>query len=258
MDVPVKTGREIELLRAAGRVARLALDAACVAAQIGVTTAEIDQVAEAVIRAHGATPEFKGYRDFPAATHFPAATCISVADEVVHGIPGSRVLEQGDLVSIDVGARLDGYVGDNARTVIVGEGDDLACRLNDTAQECLRRAIQLCRPGGRLSDLGRAIQTHAESQGFSVVRDYAGHGIGARMHEDPQVYNYVDESTLSKDVVLEPGMCLAIEPMVIQGGPGVRVLADQWTVVTADGSVAAHWEDVVAVTQDGPRILTRP
>ncbi len=252
MDVPVKTDREIELLRAAGRVARLALDAACDAARVGVRTAELDEVAEDVIRAHGATPEFKGYQDFPAAT------CISVGDEVVHGIPGRRVLKTGDLVSIDVGARLNGYVGDNARTVIVGEGTDLSLRVNETAQECLRRAIRCCRPGARLSDLGRAIQSHAESRGFSVVKDYAGHGIGARMHEEPQVHNYVDESTLSRDLVLEPGMCLAIEPMVIQGGPGVRVLADQWTVVTADGSVAAHWEDVVAVTQDGPRILTRP
>lgn len=251
-DVLVKTDREIGLLRAAGRVARLALDAACDAARTGVTTADIDRVAEGVIRAHGATPEFKGYQDFPAAT------CISVNDEVVHGIPGSRVLAEGDLVSIDVGARLDGYVGDNARSVIVGEGSELSLRVNETAQECLRQAVDRCRPGGRLSDLGRAIQTHAESQGFSVVRDYAGHGIGARMHEEPQVHNYVDEHTLAHDVVLEPGMCLAIEPMVIQGVPGVRVLADQWTVVTTDGSVAAHWEDVVAVTQDGPRILTRP
>ena len=179
-------------------------------------------------------------------------------DEVVHGIPGPRMLFEGDLVSIDVGARLDGYVGDNARTVIVGEGGELARRLVDTAQECLVLAINACWPGGRLSDLGRAIQDHAEAQGFSVVRDYAGHGIGARMHEDPQVHNYVDEHTLSTDLVLEPGMCLAIEPMVVQGGSEVRVLDDQWTVVTADGSVAAHWEDVVAVTQDGPRILTRP
>ena len=252
IDVPVKTDREIELLRAAGRVARAALDAACAAARAGITTAELDRIAEDVIRELGATPEFKGYQDFPAAT------CISVGDEVVHGIPGPRRLVDGDLVSIDVGARLHGYVGDNARTVIVGEGTEVARRVNETAEECLRRAIQLCRPGGRLSDLGRAIQAHAESQGFHVVRDYAGHGIGARLHEEPQVHNYVDESTLSSDVVLEPGMCLAIEPMIVAGGPGVRVLADQWTVVTTDGSVAAHWEDVVAVTQDGPRILTRP
>jgi methionyl aminopeptidase len=248
----LKDEAQIALLRAAGRVARLALEAACEATRPGARTSEIDAVAEQVIRAHGATPEFKGYYDYPAAT------CISVNDEVVHGIPGDRVIGEGDLVSIDVGARLDGYVGDNAATVLVGEVSETARRLSDTTRECLERAIAQCRPGRRLSEVGRAIQAHAESRGFSIVRDYAGHGIGQRMHEDPQVLNYTDGAPQKTDLVLRPGLCIAIEPMVNAGGPDVRILEDRWTVVTSDGLLSAHWEDVVAVTEDGPKILTRP
>ena len=249
--VRLKSEREIGLLREAGRVARLALDAAVAAARAGVRTTDIDAEAERVILSHGAIPEFKGYQGYPAAT------CISVNDEVVHGIPGTRVIREGDLVSIDVGARLHGYVGDNAATVAVGAVSAKARRVCDTARECLERAIQECRPGNRLSDIGRTVQQHAEAHGFSVVRDYAGHGIGARMHEDPTVPNYVDAAVLRRDRVLKPGLCIAIEPMVTAGRPGVRTLSDDWTVVTEDGSVAAHWEDVVAVTEDGPVVLTR-
>ncbi len=249
--IVLKTPREIEALRAAGRIARLALDAAVAAARPGAATADIDAEVERVIRSNGATPEFKGYHGFPASS------CISVNHEVVHGIPGPRRLKEGDIVGIDVGARFRGFVGDNAATVCVGRVSAEALRLVETTRECLDRAVAACVPGARLSDVGRAVQSLAESRGYSVVRDYAGHGIGARMHEDPQVPNYVDEATLKRDIVLKEGLCLALEPMLNAGGPEVRVLEDDWTVVTKDGSLSAHWEDAVAVTKDGPLILTR-
>jgi methionyl aminopeptidase len=204
-----------------------------------------------VIRAHGATPEFKGYRGYPASS------CISVNEQVVHGIPGNRRLKEGDIVGIDVGARYKGYVGDNAATIPVGKVAAEASRLVETTRECLERAVAECVPGRRLSDIGRAVQSHAEARGYSLVREYAGHGIGTRMHEDPQVPNYVDAATLRRDVVLSEGLCLAIEPMLNAGSADVYVLDDEWTVVTKDGSLSAHWEDSVAVTKDGPVVLTR-
>jgi methionyl aminopeptidase len=249
--VVLKSPREIELLRDAGRIARLALDAAKAMVRPGVTTAEIDVEVERVIRSHGATPEFKGYHGYPASS------CISVNDEVVHGIPGGRRLRSGDIVGIDVGARIRNFVGDNAATVPVGTVTPEALRLVETTRECLERAVRECVPGRRLSDIGRAVQEHAEAGGYSLVREYAGHGIGTRMHEDPQVPNYVDAATLKRDMVLKEGLCLAIEPMLNLGGPEVRVLEDDWTVVTKDGSWSAHWEDSVAVTKDGPVVLTR-
>lgn len=246
-----KSPREIDVMREAGRVARLALDAACALVRPGVSTAEIDAEVERVIRAHGATPEFKGYHGYPAST------CISVNDQVVHGIPGTRRLKDGDVVGIDVGARLKGYVGDNAATVCVGKVGEKARLLVDTTRECLERAVRECVPGRRLSDIGRAVQAHAEARGFSLVREYAGHGIGTRMHEDPQVPNYVDDATLRRDLVLREGLCIAIEPMLNAGRADVYTLDDDWTVVTKDGSLSAHWEDTVAVTKDGPVVLTR-
>ncbi len=246
-----KSPREIELMREAGRIARLALDAAVALVRAGVTTADVDREVERVIRSHGATPEFKGYHGYPAST------CVSVNDEVVHGIPGSRKLKEGDIVGIDVGARYRNFVGDNAATVCVGKVSADAKRLVETTRECLERAVEECRPGKRLSDIGRAVQSLAEERGYGIVRDYAGHGIGTRMHEEPQVPNYVDAATLRRDLVLEEGLCIAIEPMLNLGGAAVRVLDDEWTVVTKDGSWSAHWEDTVAVTKDGPRVLTR-
>ncbi len=246
-----KSAREVETMREAGRIARVALDAACAMAKAGVTTAEIDAEVERVIRANGATPEFKGYHGYPASS------CISVNEQVVHGIPGPRRLKDGDVVGIDVGARIRGYVGDNAASVCVGRSTADARRLVDTTRECLERGIRECVPGKRLSDIGRAVQSHAESRGYSLVREYAGHGIGTRMHEDPQVPNYVDDATLKRDVVLREGLCLAIEPMLNVGGASVYTLDDDWTVVTKDGSLSAHWEDTVAVTKDGPVVLTR-
>jgi methionyl aminopeptidase len=249
--IVLKSKREIDLLREAGRIARVALDAAVAMAKPGVTTAEIDVEVERVIRSLGAVPEFKGYHGYPASS------CISVNDEVVHGIPGGRRLEAGDIVGIDVGARFKGFVGDNAATVPIGRVAAKAQKLVDTTRECLEAAVRECLPGRRLSDIGRAVQTIAESRGFSLVRDYAGHGIGTRMHEDPQVPNYVDAATMKRDVVLKEGLCIAIEPMLNAGGPEVRTLDDGWTVVTEDGSLSAHWEDSVAVTKDGPLVLTR-
>ena len=249
--IVLKSPREIELLREAGRVARLALDAARAMVRPGVATGEIDAEVERVIRAHGATPEFKGYHGFPASS------CISVNDQVVHGIPGSRKLKEGDIAGIDVGARLKGFVGDNAATIAVGRVAPEAQRLIDTTRECLEQAIAQCRPGRKLSDIGRAVQSLAESRGYTLVREYAGHGIGTRMHEDPQVPNYVDDATLRRDLVLKEGLCIAIEPMLNMGSAEVRVLDDDWTVVTEDGSLSAHWEDAVAVTKDGPVVLTR-
>jgi methionyl aminopeptidase len=249
--IVLKSPREIDLLKAAGRIARLALDAACAMAKPGVATSDLDAEVERVIRAHGATPTFKGYHGFPASS------CISINEQVVHGIPGSRRLAEGDLVGIDVGATFKGYVGDNAASVCVGKVSERARRLVDTTRECLELAVKECVPGRRLSDIGRAVQAHAESNGFSLVRDYAGHGIGTRMHEDPQVPNYVDAATLRRDMVLKEGLCLAIEPMLNVGGAEVSTLGDDWTVVTKDGSLSAHWEDSVAVTKDGPVVLTR-
>jgi len=246
-----KSLREIETMREAGRVARLALDAARALVKPGVSTLDIDAEVERVIRSHGATPEFKGYHGYPASA------CISVNDQVVHGIPSSRRLKEGDIVGIDVGARLKGYVGDNAATICVGKVSPDARRLVETTRECLEAAVEVCVPGKRLSDVGRAVQVLAEARGFSLVREYAGHGIGSRMHEDPSVPNYVDAATLKRDLVFREGLCIAIEPMLNAGSADVRTLDDDWTVVTQDGSLSAHWEDTIAITKDGPMVLTR-
>jgi len=249
--IVLKSPREIEKLREAGRIARLALDAAVAMAKPGVATSDIDLEVERVIRSHGAAPEFKGYHGYPASS------CISVNDQVVHGIPGGRRLREGDIVGIDVGARYQGFVGDNAATIAVGKVSAEARRLVETTRECLEAAVRECIPGKRLSDIGRAVQALAEKGGYGIVRDYAGHGIGSKMHEDPQVPNYVDASTLRRDLVLREGLCIAIEPMLNLGGDAVRTLEDGWTVVTEDGSLSAHWEDSIAITKDGPVVLTR-
>ena len=249
--IVIKSPREIDLMREAGRIARLALDAAKALVRPGISTQEIDVEVERVIRGQGAAPEFKGYHGYPASS------CISVNEEVVHGIPGGKRLKEGDIVGIDVGARYKGFVGDNAATVPVGKASPKALQLVETTRECLEAAVRECVVGRRLSDIGRAVQTLAEARGYSLVRDYAGHGIGTRMHEDPQVPNYVDAATLKRDLVLKEGLCIAIEPMLNIGGPEVKTLEDGWTVVTEDGSLSAHWEDSVAVTKDGPVVLTR-
>lgn len=219
------------------------------AAQPGATTKELDQIARECIEREGARPAFLGYRDYPATL------CISVNDEVVHGIPGKRKLRDGDIVGLDLGCVVDGYFGDSARTVAVGRASDEARQLMRVTEEALHRAIAQCVPGRRLGDLGHAVQAHAEGHGFSVVREFVGHGIGTQLHEDPQVPNY---GAPGKGRRLVPGMCLAIEPMVNAGGHEIRVLDDGWTAVTADGSLSAHFELSVAVTPAGPWILSEP
>jgi methionyl aminopeptidase len=246
----LKSRREIALLREAGRIAAEALAWAGRHAVPGATTGELDAGVESLIRARGATPEFKGYRGFPASI------CASVNDEIVHGIPGKRALREGDIVSIDVGVRYRNFVGDTAWTFPVGRVSDEARRLMDACREALFAGIRAARPGGKLSDIARAVQAVAERHGFGIVREYAGHGVGTSMHEDPQVPNYIDEHLLRHDTSLEEGLVIAIEPMLCGGSGRTRVASDQWTVLTADGSLAAHFEHSVAITRDGVEVLT--
>jgi methionyl aminopeptidase len=201
------------------------------------------------IHKEGAKPAFLGYRGYPATL------CISVNEEVVHGIPGERKLKDGDIVGLDLGCVVDGFYGDAARTVGVGKVSEQARRLMRVTEEALRAGIATCHPGNRVGDIGHAVQTHAEGQGYSVVREFVGHGIGTRLHEEPQVPNYGPPGRRER---LVPGMCLAIEPMVNVGGSAVRVLEDGWTAVTVDGSLSAHFELSVAVTAEGPWILSEP
>jgi methionyl aminopeptidase len=214
----------------------------------GVSTAELDELAEKRIKQAGATPAFKGYHGYPATI------CASINDEVIHGIPsGRRVLAEGDIISIDVGAALDGYYGDSAVTLPVGQVSEQAATLLRVTEESLYKAIEQARPGKRVSDIGHAVQRHVEAFGFSVVREFVGHGIGVRMHEEPQVPNYGEPGHGPR---LAEGMVLAIEPMVNAGKPAVKVLADGWTAVTRDTSLSAHFEHTVAVTSGEPWILT--
>jgi methionyl aminopeptidase len=234
-------------MREAGRVTARALRSVGDAVAPGVTTAELDEVAVAVIEAAGGKAAFLGYHGFPATI------CASRNQQVVHGIPGRTRLAEGDVISIDVGAIVDGYVGDSARTFRVGTVSDEARRLLDVTEKSLFAGIDRCRPGSRLQDIGAAVQSVAEGAGFSIVREYVGHGIGRNMHEEPQVPNY---GIAGKGPTLLSGMVLAIEPMVNAGGAAVRQLDDGWTVVTADGTLSAHFEHTVAITDDGPWILT--
>jgi methionyl aminopeptidase len=216
-------------------------------ARPGVTTRELDKKAEHFIRDHGGEPCFLGYLGYPASV------CISVNDEVVHGIPGDRVVQDGDIVGIDCGVVMDGYHGDAAVTLAVGEVTEEVRRLLRVAEECLCRGIEAFQPGNRIGDVGHAIQSHAESHGYGVVRTLVGHGIGEKLHEDPQVPNYGKPGTGPK---LRPGLVCAIEPMITLGGWEVDTMPDQWTIVTRDRSLAAHVEHTVALTEEGPEILS--
>jgi methionyl aminopeptidase len=226
-----------------------ALDALEAAARPGVTTREMDRIAREKIEKAGARPAFLGYRGYPATL------CISVNEEVVHGIPGPRKLREGDIVGLDLGCVVDGFFGDAARTVAVGPIGDEATRLMRVTKESLFAGIDACQPGKRVGDIGHAVQTHAERHGYSVVREFVGHGIGTSLHEEPQVPNYGPPGRRER---LVAGMCLAIEPMVNIGRPEVDVLSDGWTAVTRDRSLSAHYELTVAVTQHGPWILSEP
>ena len=248
----LKTSREIDCLREAGQIAADALAWAGQNAVPGRTTAELDAGVEALLRQRGATPVFKGYHGFPASI------CASVNDEIVHGIPGDRVLQEGDTISVDVGARFKGFVGDTARTFEVGAVSPEATRLLETTKASLDAGIAAARVGGKLSEIARAIQAVAEEGGYSLVKDYAGHGVGREMHEDPQVPNFVDDNLLRNDVTLEEGLVIAIEPMLCIGHGQTRVAPDRWTVLTTDGGLAAHFEHSIAFTSDGVEILTLP
>lgn len=245
--IVLKTPVEIEVMREAGRITAGALRRVGEAVRPGVTTLELDVIAEEYIRSEGAVPAFLGYHGFPATL------CTSVNEQVVHGIPGSRVLRDGDILSVDCGAVVDGYFGDAAYTFPVGAVSDQAAALLSATSASLDAGIAKARPDMRLYDIGSAVQKVAEAAGFSVVREYVGHGIGRAMHEEPQVPNF---GQAGKGVQLKSGMVFAIEPMINAGGYDVKSLSDGWTVVTSDGALSAHFEHTVAITDDGPVILT--
>jgi methionyl aminopeptidase len=249
--ITIKSGRELELMREAGRIVAQVLAEIREAVAPGVTTADLEAVAgRIIVDEHGAIPSFKGYRGFPGMV------CASINEEIVHGIPGQRVLLEGDIVSVDVGVIYKGYHGDAAITVGVGEIDAESQRLMDVTEEALRVGIDASRPGNWTWDISKAIQAYVEGQRLSVVREYTGHGIGQSMHEDPQIPNYY-EPRIGGRVRLRPGMTFALEPMVNAGGWQTKVLDDRWTVITADRARSAHFEHTWAVTKDGPEIMTR-
>ncbi len=245
--ITIKSAREIELMRRSGKITGKTLTRLIQAARPGVTTQDLDRIAEESIRSMGGVPTFKGYNGYPASI------CTSVNDQVVHAIPGPYVLRDGDLLSIDIGTTLEGYVSDSAVTLAIGNVPENGLRLLRVTQECLMLAIAQMRVGNHLGDIGAAVQRHAENHGFGVVRELVGHGIGTKMHEEPQVPNYGKPAT---GIELRKGLVLAIEPMITEGTWRVRTLDDGWTVVTQDGKLAAHFEHTIALTDEGPRILT--
>ncbi len=246
--IVLKTGSELKIMKQACAIAAGALQTAGKAVQPGISTAEIDKIAEDYIRSHGGEPNFKNYNGFPATA------CISINNEVIHGIPTTkRILREGDIVSIDLGAKFQGYHGDNAATFACGKISDEAKRLIDTTRESLYEGISAAVSGGRIGDISYAVQSYVEARGYSAVRKFVGHGIGTKLHEAPEVPNY---GTKGRGPRLLPGMTLAIEPMINQGDYDVKVLPDGWTVLTVDGSLSAHFEHTVVITNDGPKILT--
>lgn len=248
--IVLKTSRELAIMREAGRISAMALKVAGEAVEPGVSTWEIDRVARKYIESQGAVPSFLGYGGFPASA------CISVNNVVIHGIPSKRqIVKAGDIVSIDIGAIYEGYNGDNAFTFACGDISAEAQRLLDATRESLYEGIKQAKAGNRLGDIGSAVQRYVEARGYSVVRDFVGHGVGAKLHEDPSVPNY---GTPGRGVRLLPGMTIAIEPMVNQGRHEVQVQKDGWTTVTRDGKLSAHFEHTIAITPDGPVILTKP
>jgi methionyl aminopeptidase len=252
-----KTGAELEKMRQAGLLVHSILEELKGMVTEGVTTQDLEAAAEKRIREAGARPAFKGYYVPAAGSKYPFVLCTSVNQEIVHGMPSQkRVLRSGDIVSIDTGVELNGYYGDSAVTVPVGDVGPQVEKLLTVTREALELAIDKARPGNRLFDISGTVEKHVVDNGFSVVREYVGHGIGTHLHEEPQVPNYVDRK--NENPRLKEGMVLAIEPMVNAGAPDARVLADRWTAVTKDGSYSAHFEHCVAVTSNGPWVLTRP
>jgi methionyl aminopeptidase len=245
--IVIKNERDLEAMRPACSVAAMVLSEVADFIQPGITTIELDEFAASRIRHHGAKSAFLGYKKYPCHV------CISVNEQVVHGIAGPRQLNMGDIVSLDVGVIYNGFIGDNARTVAVGGCGVLAQRLMEVTERSLYLGIEQAVSGNRVVDISRAIQTYIEGNGFSVVREFVGHGVGRSMHEEPQIPNYVEGKSSPK---LRPGMTLAIEPMVNAGKPPVKILNDGWTVVTNDGSLSAHFEHTILVTESGPEIMT--
>jgi methionyl aminopeptidase len=243
-----KTQKEIEILREAGRIVALTHHELKKHLSPGITTKELDQIAEEFIRTQGAFPSFKGYNGFPGSI------CTSVNNELVHGIPSDRVLNDGDIISIDVGAKYNGYHGDSAWTYAVGKIDDETVRLLDVTEESLYQGLKEAKPGERLSNISHAIQKYVETNSFSIVREYVGHGVGQDLHEEPDIPHY---GPPNKGPLLKPGMVLAIEPMVNAGSRYVKTLVDNWTVVTVDGRNCAHFEHTIAITETGFEILTK-
>lgn len=245
----VKSEREIALMREAGNVVALVFEALKPMMKAGVSTLELSEKAEEVITSHGCIPTFKGYYGYPGAI------CISVNDTLIHGIPSSKIiLKDGDIVSLDVGATYQGYVGDAARTYIVGVAKEKDLRLVLSTRESFFKAVELVKPGVHLGDICHCIQEHNEKNGYSLPRDYTGHGVGSHLHEDPSIPNYGKAGT---GPIITKGMCLAIEPMVAEGRNATRVLGDDWTVKMKDGKMSAHYENSIAVTENGYEILTK-
>ncbi|PGT78861.1 type I methionyl aminopeptidase [Bacillus cereus] len=242
-----KTPREIEIMREAGRIVALTHQELKQHITPGITTKELDQIAEKTIQKYGTTPSFKGYNGFPGSI------CASVNEELVHGIPGKRKLKEGDIISIDIGAKYNGYHGDSAWTYPVGSISESVQKLLDVTEKSLYLGLEQVKPGERLSNISHAVQTHAEENGFSIVREYVGHGIGQDLHEDPQIPHY---GPPNRGPRLKPGMVICVEPMVNQGRRYVKTLSDDWTVVTVDGKWCAHFEHTIALTEAGYEILT--
>ncbi|MEI7766254.1 MAG: type I methionyl aminopeptidase [Phycisphaerae bacterium] len=257
MRITLKSQRELEQMRASGRVVQRALQRAQEQIRVGMTTLELDQIVYDCYTSAGARGLFKNYPSYQPGTGFPGNTCISVNEEVVHGIPSKRVLKDGDIVSVDCGVSLGNYCGDSAVTILLGNVAEKTRKMCAVTQGTLDLAIREIRPGRRWSDIARLMQDFVESQGFAVVQDFVGHGIGQQMHEDPKVPNCVTKDFLRRgDFYLQAGMTLAIEPMVIVGAAEVQILTDGWTVVSRDGTPAAHYEHTVAVTATGADVLT--
>ncbi|QYK50035.1 MAG: type I methionyl aminopeptidase [Anaerolineales bacterium] len=249
-NIVLKTPAELEVMRKAGRINAMALAEVAKNVRPGITTGQLDKIAEQLIRDHGATPAFLNY---PGPYPYPATLNTSVNEELVHGLPGKRELREGDILSVDCGTVYEGFVGDSAFSMGIGEVSAEAQKLMDVTQESLRLGIAQMIPGNHVGDVSAAVQEHVEAHGYHVPREYTGHGVGRKMHEGPQVPNY---GVRGQGILLRPGMTIALEPMVLVGTHRTRVLKDQWTVVSADGSLTAHFEHSVAVTEDGPLVLT--
>jgi len=251
--ISIKSHKEIEYMRESGRIVALALDEIEKAIKPGITTRELDKIATDVLKQNGAIPSFKGQEGFEGSKPYPATICASVNNQVIHGIPGSYPLKEGDIISIDMGALKNGYHGDAARTFGVGKISEEAQKLIDVTRGSFFEGLKFAKHGNRVSDISHAVQTYAESNGFSVVREFVGHGIGSELHEDPQVPNY---GKPGRGPRLTKGMVIAVEPMINQGGYDIEILKDGWTVVTVDGSLSAHYENTILITDGEPALLT--